>query len=31
MGDGNPAKQFFEWVEPGTPIEIIGARTGTHG
>jgi len=21
---GNPAKQFFEWVEPGTPIEIKG-------
>jgi len=24
LGAGNPAKQFFEWVEPGTPIEIKG-------
>src|SRR5437870_4620358 len=24
LENGNPAKQFFDWVEPGTPIEIIG-------
>jgi hypothetical protein len=23
----NPAKQFFDWVEPGTPIEIAGEWT----
>jgi lipoprotein-anchoring transpeptidase ErfK/SrfK len=24
LSDGNPAKRFYEWVEPGTPIEISG-------
>jgi lipoprotein-anchoring transpeptidase ErfK/SrfK len=24
LENGNPAKQFFDWVEPGTPIEITG-------
>jgi lipoprotein-anchoring transpeptidase ErfK/SrfK len=24
LDGGNPAKRFFEWVEPGTPIEIKG-------
>jgi lipoprotein-anchoring transpeptidase ErfK/SrfK len=28
LDNGNPAKQFFEWVEPGTPIEIIGHWEG---
>lgn len=23
----NPAKRFFDWVEPGTPIDIIGEWT----
>lgn len=27
-GDGNPAKQFYEWVETGTPIEISGDWQG---
>jgi lipoprotein-anchoring transpeptidase ErfK/SrfK len=28
LDGGNPAKQFFEWVEPGTPVEIIGQWKG---
>jgi len=28
LDNGNPAKQFFEWVEPGTPIEITGHWEG---
>lgn len=24
LSKGNPAKQFYDWVEPGTPIEITG-------
>jgi lipoprotein-anchoring transpeptidase ErfK/SrfK len=24
----NPAKRFFEWVEPGTPVEITGEWKG---
>ncbi len=24
LGKGNPAKQFYDWVEPGTPIEVTG-------
>lgn len=28
LDQGNPAKQFFEWVEPGTPIEITGRWEG---
>lgn len=28
LDNGNPAKQFFEWVDPGTPIEIIGHWEG---
>ncbi len=22
---GNPAKQFYDWVDPGTPVTILGA------
>lgn len=25
MTGANPAKQFFEWAEPGIPVEIFGA------
>lgn len=28
ISGANPAKQFFEWVEIGTPIEIIGRWEG---
>jgi lipoprotein-anchoring transpeptidase ErfK/SrfK len=28
LTNGNPAKQFFEWVEPGTPVEIVGEWRG---
>jgi len=28
LDNGNPAKQFFDWVEPGTPIEITGHWQG---
>lgn len=28
LDNGNPAKQFFDWVEPGTPIEITGHWEG---
>ncbi len=28
LDHGNPARQFYEWVEPGTPIEIIGSWEG---
>jgi lipoprotein-anchoring transpeptidase ErfK/SrfK len=28
LGDGNPAKQFYDWVETGTPIEITGHWQG---
>jgi lipoprotein-anchoring transpeptidase ErfK/SrfK len=28
LDDGNPAKRFFEWVEPGTPISITGNWQG---
>jgi lipoprotein-anchoring transpeptidase ErfK/SrfK len=24
LNDGNPAKKFFDWVDPGTPIDITG-------
>jgi lipoprotein-anchoring transpeptidase ErfK/SrfK len=24
----NPAKQFFEWVEPGVPIDVVGQWEG---
>ena len=24
LTDGNPAKQFYDWVTPGTPIDIVG-------
>lgn len=24
LDDGNPAKQFYDWVELGTPIEVTG-------
>ena len=24
LDGGNPAKQFYDWVEPGTPIEVTG-------
>jgi len=24
----NPAKRFFDWIEPGTPIAIVGDWTG---
>ena len=24
----NPAKQFYDWVEPGTPIEVVGVWGG---
>jgi hypothetical protein len=20
----NPAKRLYEWIEPGTPVEVIG-------
>lgn len=26
----NPARRFFEWVEPGTPIRISGRWAGTQ-
>jgi lipoprotein-anchoring transpeptidase ErfK/SrfK len=25
MTKDNPAKKFFEWVEPGTPIVVVGS------
>jgi lipoprotein-anchoring transpeptidase ErfK/SrfK len=28
LGDGNPAKWLFEWIEPGTPIRIFGQWNG---
>lgn len=28
LDDGNPAKWFFQWVEPGTPILILGQWNG---
>jgi len=28
LDGGNPAKWFFEWVEPGTPITIVGHWQG---
>ncbi|MEQ1842179.1 MAG: L,D-transpeptidase [Verrucomicrobiales bacterium] len=28
MGGDNPAKRFFEWVDPGTPVEITGEWAG---
>jgi lipoprotein-anchoring transpeptidase ErfK/SrfK len=28
LDHGNPAKKFFDWVEPGTPIEIKGHWEG---
>lgn len=28
LGDGNPAKRFYEWVEEGTPVEIFGKWEG---
>lgn len=28
LDKGNPAKQFFDWVDPGTPIEITGHWEG---
>ncbi|MEP6670304.1 MAG: L,D-transpeptidase [Chthoniobacter sp.] len=28
LDKGNPAKQFFDWVETGTPIEITGHWEG---
>ena len=28
LDKGNPARQFFDWVEPGTPIEITGHWEG---
>jgi lipoprotein-anchoring transpeptidase ErfK/SrfK len=24
LDGGNPAKQFYDWVEPGTPVEVTG-------
>jgi L,D-transpeptidase catalytic domain len=27
LSDGNPARQFYDWVEPGTPIDIEGRWT----
>lgn len=27
LSDGNPARQFYNWVEPGTPIDIEGRWT----
>jgi lipoprotein-anchoring transpeptidase ErfK/SrfK len=28
LDKGNPARKFFDWVEPGTPIEISGRWEG---
>lgn len=28
LDGGNPAKRFYEWIETGTPIEIIGQWEG---
>ena len=28
MTGDNPAKRFFNWVEPGTPIEVVGVWGG---
>ena len=28
LAGDNPAKRFFDWVEPGTPIEITGEWAG---
>ena len=28
LDHGNPAKQFYEWVEPGTPIDVVGQWEG---
>jgi lipoprotein-anchoring transpeptidase ErfK/SrfK len=28
LDEGNPAKRFYDWVEPGTPIEITGKWEG---
>jgi len=28
LDNGNPAKKFFDWVDPGTPIEITGHWEG---
>lgn len=28
LDQGNPAKQFFDWVDPGTPVEVIGHWEG---
>lgn len=28
LDGGNPARWFFEWVEPGTPIDIVGYWPG---
>jgi len=28
LDNGNPARQFFDWVETGTPIEITGRWQG---
>lgn len=25
LGGDNPARQFYDWVEPGTPVSIVGA------
>jgi L,D-transpeptidase catalytic domain len=27
LSNGNPARQFYDWVEPGTPIDIEGRWT----
>lgn len=27
LSGDNPAKRFYEWVEPGTPIKITGSRS----
>jgi lipoprotein-anchoring transpeptidase ErfK/SrfK len=28
LDGNNPAKRFYEWVDPGTPIDIVGQWDG---